>query len=139
MMKKRPAASAVSCLLALTEGESCSAPAAGCGLQALKNACDDPTADDPCNQIVAACGAQDDAGASDADATDTDASDAGRRSGTTFAECKQYLNGLKDVGRDKILGCMIRGCGYEDCPDGGVGCGGGLPVCFAQLGGALPQ
>lgn len=131
-MKKRPASSAVSCLLALSESESCGPEAAGCGLQALKNACEDPTADDPCHQIVAACGA-DDGGVSDA-------GDAGiRRSGTTFAECKQYLNGLANTGRDKMLGCMISSCGFGDCPDGGASCGGGMPACFAQLGGALPQ
>jgi hypothetical protein len=175
MFKRRPASSAVSCLLSLSETDSCGEPGVDCGIQALSRACDDPAANDPCNLVVSICGAVDagangddsglmDSGSNDSSAMDGSASDGSandasgdasaneagggvidaaspppRRSGTTFTECKSFLNGLSSAGRDKMQSCMVSSCGYIDCPDGGTGCGGGLKACFALLGGALPQ
>jgi hypothetical protein len=170
-LKKRRAALAIDCILAESEKEACGDGPVNCGIQGLKDACDDPTADTICDFIVSTCGAIDggapddagipdasaadasamdasDASASDANASDANASDASasapdagdgrRRSGTTFAECKTYLNGMRQTGRDKMEACMASTCGFYPCAEAGT-CGGGMKGCLVSFGGAFPQ
>ena len=130
LLKNRVAAAAVSCVLGLPEADLCHGATARCGETALKVACDDPGADAPCKLIVDVCGGDGGGGAG---------ADAGvPRSGTTMAQCKAFLSGMKASGRDKMQGCMTSTCGFYPCADAGT-CGGGLVGCLAQLGGASPQ
>jgi hypothetical protein len=109
-----------------------------CGEHALAIACDDPAAEAPCQAIVDACGSLE-AGAPDAGSTDAASSDAGiKRSGTTMASCKSFLNGMNSAGRLKMQSCMVQTCGYYPALDAGI-VGGGMAGCLLQLGGALPQ
>ena len=67
-----------------------------CKDAAVHIACPDPTADDECDTIHTACSAVD------------------------VAECKQYLSGLKQAGRNSMVSCLTGNCsfGLYTCVEG---------------------
>jgi hypothetical protein len=95
-MKPAVAAKFVACVTAQTEAQLCDAMNTyECKANALKGACPDPVVDDWCNAVVAQCPEE------------------------SLAECRTYLNGLTEIGRDNILSCMESGCyGIYSCVEG---------------------
>jgi hypothetical protein len=86
--KPRVAERAVACVIAQNQaqlGDGCATYA--CGDEALKSACLDPSADQPCQQIASACR-------------------------TTVDECRGLLSGMNANGRASVAGCASRGCPY---------------------------
>jgi hypothetical protein len=91
-LKPKVAQRAIDCLAKLTTKQVCddACNTYRCGDRALKTACPDPSADAPCNQIVAKC-----------------------RS-VSMNDCRTYLSGLNAAGRAKMVGCLTSksGCGF---------------------------
>lgn len=95
--KPRIAELAVDCITALDPISDC-LPVYQCRSDALNQACDDPTADVLCQEIIDACDASGNA--------------------TTMDECHSYVDGLNDAGR----ALMQADCGTDGCPDGIYSC-----------------